>query len=274
MRLLAFVLSGLALTTSLRAQDKPAQEPAPTAPADTAPADKSTEKPASKVLELGQRIEGELELLDIDGVAQKAKDLMGKVTVVNFYSIQCPVQAQWDERLAQIQKDFAEQGVVFLHVNSNVTEIGEKPQPQPAADDKDAKKPYENVRAHLADKGLPFRVLVDHGNKVADLFAATSTPHVYVFGVDGKLVYKGLVDDDQRDAKADTRTNYLRDVLGKLTKGETVEAFSTKEVGCSIKRMGAENRGRRPRGEGRRRGQGGGERRGPGGQGGGERGGE
>ena len=274
MRLLALVLSGLAFTPFLRAQDKPAQEPAPTAPADAAPADKSTEKPAPKVLELGQRIDGELELLDIDGVAQKAKDLMGKVTVVNFYSIQCPVQAQWDGRLAQIQKDFGEQGVVFLHVNSNVTEIGEKPQPQPAADDKDAKKPYENVRAHLTEKGLPFRVLVDHGNKVADLFAATSTPHVYVFGVDGKLVYKGLVDDDQRDRKQDSRTNYLRDVLGKLTKGETVEAFSTKEVGCSIKRMGAENRGRRPRGEGRRRGQGGGERRGPGGQGGGERGGE
>lgn len=252
MRTIAIALSGLLLTTALRTQDKPAQEPAPKAPTEAAPA----EKPTAKLLELGQRIDGELELLDIDGVAQRAKDLMGKVTVVNFYSIQCPVQAQWDERLAQIQKDFAEQGVVFLHIDSNVPEIGEKPQPQPAADDKDAKKPYENVRAHLAEKGLPFRVLVDHGNKVADLFAATSTPHVYVFGVDGKLVYKGLVDDDQRDAKADTRTNYLRDVLGKLTKGETVEAFSTKEVGCSIKRIGAENRGggRRPRGEGRRRG--------------------
>lgn len=277
MRLLALVLSGLAVTTLLRAQDKPAQEAAPKAPTHAPAAEKAAEQPTPKVLELGQRIDGELELLDIDGVAQKAKDLMGKVTVVNFYSIQCPVQAQWDERLAQIQKDFAEQGVVFLHVNSNVTEIGEKPQPQPAADDKDAKKPYENVRAHLTEKGLPFRVLVDHGNKVADLFAATSTPHVYVFGIDGKLVYKGLVDDDQRDRKQDSRTNYLRDVLGKLTKGETVEAFSTKEVGCSIKRMGAENRGRRPRGEGRRRGEGGGgggERRGPGGQGGGERGGE
>ncbi|MEQ1632592.1 MAG: hypothetical protein ABL997_09485, partial [Planctomycetota bacterium] len=106
----------------------------------------------------------------------------------------------------------------------------------------------------------PFRVLVDHGNKVADLFAATSTPHVYVFGTDGKLVYKGLVDDDQRDAKKDTRKDHLRDVLGKLMKGETVEPASTNEVGCSIKRVegtGNAGRSRRPRGEGRR-----GERRG------------
>ena len=114
---------------------------------------------------------------------------------------------------------------------------------------------------------------VTHVVRGADLFAATSTPHVYVFGVDGKLVYKGLVDDDQRDNKPDTRTNYLRDVLGKLTKGETVEPSSTREVGCSIKRVGGNNRGggRRPRGEGRRRGEGGGQ--GPRPQGGGERGG-
>ncbi len=259
--LLPFLLvaAGLAQETG-----QPVQQPQQPQPTEAA---KPADKPAPKVLELGQRIDGELTLLDIDGKPQAAKDLMGKVTVVNFYSIQCPVQAQWDERLAQIQKDFEGQDVVFLHIDSNVTEIGEKPQPQPAADDKDAKQPYENVRAHLAEKALPFRVLVDHGNKVADLFAATSTPHVYVFGVDGKLVYKGLVDDDQRDVKADTRTNYLRDVLGKLTKGETVEPSSTRAVGCSIKRLGGETRGRRPRGEGRRRGEGGGERRGPGGQG-------
>ncbi len=261
---LALAFFGLTLTLTPCAQAQSAQDPAPKAPAEAAP----NAKPAPKVLDLGQRIDGELELLDIDGVAQKAKDLMGKVTVVNFYSIQCPVQAQWDGRLAQIQKDFAEHGVVFLHINSNVTEIGEKPQSQPTADDKEAKKPYENVRAHLAEKELPFRVLVDHGNKLADLFAARTTPHVYVFGADGKLAYKGLVDDDQRDNKQETRTNYLRDVLGKLTEGEAVEAFSTKEVGCGIKRVGAENRGggRRPRGEGRRGG--------PGGQSGGQSGGQ
>ena len=259
MRLLHLCLvSGFVLAAASTAQDKPPQPHAPTA---TAGKSKSTPS-AADAIELGQRIDGELSLRDIDGQEQKAKDLMGKVTVINFYSIQCPVQAQWDERLAQIQKDFAEQGVVFLHIDSNVTEIGEKAPEQTKADDKEAKKPYENVRAHLAEKGLPFRVLVDHGNKVADLFAATSTPHVYVFGVDGKLVYKGLVDDDQRDTKQDTRTNYLRDVLGKLTKGETVEPSSTRAVGCSIKRLGGNNRGggRRPRGEGRRRGEGGGER--------------
>ncbi len=153
-----------------------------------------------------------------------------------------------DGRLAEIQKEFESQGVVFLHIDSNVTEIGKE---APAADGE--KKSYENIREHLAEKKLPFRVFVDHGNKVADLFGATSTPHVYVFDTKGKLVYRGLVDDDQRGNKLEGRTNYLRDTVDKLASGVEVTAFSTKEVGCSIKRVDGGGKGRRPRGEGRGR---------------------
>lgn len=267
-RLSSVVVFPFLLATVFAQDPVPSEKPAGEAPKSEAQKSEAPEteardpakKPADaapKTLELGKRVDGTLILKDIDGKDVRAADLMGKVTVVNFYSIQCPVQAQWDNRLAAIQEDFADKGVVFLHVNSNVTEIGKEP-PKVEGD----AKPYDAIRQHLADKELPFRVLVDHGNKVADLFAATSTPHVYVFGNDGKLVYKGLVDDDQRDAKKDTRKNYLRDVLGKLVAGETVEPSATQEVGCSIKRDGANGNGRRPRGEGRRRREGGGEGRG------------
>ncbi len=204
------------------------KEPAKPAPAAAEKAE------APKKLQLGQRLNGETTLLDIDGKPQNAHDLLGTITVVNFYSIKCPIQAAWDTRLALIQKDFEGQGVVFLHIDSNATEIGEAP-PRVEGD----AKPYANIRDHLKAKDLPFRVFVDHGNKIADVFEAKTTPHVYVFGKDGKLVYKGLVDDDQKDRNADNRQNHLRDVLGKLTKGEKVEPFATKEEGCSIKRTKA-----------------------------------
>lgn len=246
--LLRLCTLSLCLVAPVFAQEPPKPAVPPQEPAPAAPAEAGEKKDEPKVLQLGQRLNGEVALLDIDGKPQRAKDLMGKVTVVNFYSIQCPVQAAWDNRLAAIQKDFEGQGVTFLHIDSNVTEIGKEP-PKVEGD----AKPYADVRAHLAKKGLPFRVLVDHGNKVADLFGATSTPHVYVFAADGRLVYKGLVDDDQRDQNAEQRTNYLRDTLGKLVKGELVEPFATKEMGCSIKRVGAGEGRRRPRGDGRKR---------------------
>ncbi|MFO1077191.1 MAG: redoxin domain-containing protein [Planctomycetota bacterium] len=225
-----------------------AQEPAKeTPPPAEKPRQQDGKPDAPKTLQLGARVDGKTTLADIDGNTVTAHEFMGKVTVISFYSIQCPIQAAWDSRLAQIQKDFAADGVVFLHIDSNVSEIGEAP-PQAEGD----AKPYANIRDHLKAKGLPFRVLVDHGNKVADLFDARTTPHVYVFGKDGKLVYKGLVDDDQKDRHAADRNNYLRDVLGKLLKDEKVEPFATKEQGCSIKRVGAGGAGGRSgRGGGR-----------------------
>ena len=213
------------LSLSLFAQE-PAKEPHKQNPAPAAPA----KQDAPKTLQLGARVNGGVTLTDLDGKAVKAQEFMGKLTVVNFFSIECPVQKAWDGRLAQIQKDFESQGVTFLHIDSNKTEIDVT---------KDNAKPIDGIKAHLKEKGLPFRVLLDHGNKVADLFEAKTTPHVYVFGADGKLIYKGLVDDDQKDRNADKRTNHLRDVLGKLVKKEKVEPFATKEEGCSIKRVEA-----------------------------------
>jgi thiol-disulfide isomerase/thioredoxin len=225
-------LSRLLLTSCLClpvSAQEPAKEP-PAPAADSKQQEPKTDGP--KTLQLGTRVDGKTTLSDIDGKPVTAHEFMGKVTVVNFYSIQCPIQRAWDGRLAEIQKEFEGQGVVFLHIDSNVTEIGENP---PAADGE--QKPYGKIREHLQTQKLPFRVLADHGNKMADFFEAKTTPHVYVFGQDGKLVYKGLVDDDQKNRNADKRNNYLRDTLAKLIKNEKVEPFATKEEGCSIKRI-------------------------------------
>lgn len=207
-----------------------AQEPAKP---DAKPKKEDTAKKA-QTLALGMRANGDVVLKDIDGKEHKAKSYQGKITVVNFYSIQCPIQAAWDDRIAAIQKEFAPKDVVFLHINSNHTEIGEKP---PTA--KDGEKPYENIRSHLEEKELPYTVLVDHGNVVADAFGAKTTPDIFVFGKDGKLVYRGLVDDDQRGNKADKAKHYLKDVLTSLVAGDKVEAYETKPQGCTIKRVKA-----------------------------------
>ena len=127
-----------------------AQEPAKEAPKQDAPKTAAPAQDAApKTLQLGQRVNGDVTLSDIDGKPVKAHDFMGKITVVNFYSIQCPIQKAWDGRLAQIQKDLEGQGVTFLHIDSNKTEIGEEP-PKVEGD----AKAYDNVRQHLKDKQI------------------------------------------------------------------------------------------------------------------------
>lgn len=212
------------LTAGLYAQDPVKPDAKGTAPA--------VDKTAAKTLALGMRANGGLTLKDIDGNEVKAKSLQGKITVVNFYSIQCPIQAAWDKRLAAVQKEFAPKDVVFLNINSNRTEIGDT-----APTPKEGEKAYGDIRSHLQDKDLPYRVLVDHGNVVADAFGAKTTPDLFVFGKDGKLVYRGLIDDDQRGDRGEKATRYLHDVVSQLVAGEKVEAFETKPAGCTIKRM-------------------------------------
>lgn len=221
------------LSVSLVAQEEAAPAK-PQTKADSkaaSPESKQEGKPA-KVLSLGMRAQGDIVLKDIDGNEHRAKSYQGKITVVNFYSIECPIQAAWDDRLAALQNEFAKQGVVFLHIDSNRTEIGDVA--PPASGDE---KPYDEIRQHLKAKKLPFTVLVDHGNVVADALGAKTTPDVFVFEKSGKLVYRGLVDDDQRNRKGDQAKRYVHDVLTKLVAGEQVEASETKPQGCSIKRV-------------------------------------
>ncbi|MCA8965774.1 MAG: redoxin domain-containing protein [Planctomycetes bacterium] len=254
MQFFSKLVSFSCLAAVLAAQD-PTPVPAPAKkPPEPQPA---VEASAPKTLALGQRLDGKLTLLDIDGKPQKAHDLMGQITVVNFWSLQCPVQADWNNRLADLQKQYGAKGVTFLHIDSNVKEIDDGPSTV-----EEGTKPYAKIRAALEQKKLPFRMLVDPGNKVADVFEAKTTPHIYVFGKDGRLIYRGLVDDDQKDRNKDSRNNYLADTLDKLLADEKVEPFSTKETGCSIKRVpkaGQDGGGRRQR-RGAGNGQGGGER--------------
>jgi len=229
---LSFVVILAGIAAGLAAQEGAPKKPDPKpAAAKSGDAGVAAESKA-KELTLGSRANRDLVLKDIDGKEHRARDYQGKITVVNFFSIQCPVQAAYDRRLADLQEEFSKQGVVFLHIDANVTEIGKAP--PKASEDEPA---YDDIRQHLKGKDLPFTVLVDHGNVVADAFGAKTTPDVFVFGKDGKLVYRGLVDDDQRDAKGDKAKRYVHDVLGKLCADEKVEPSQTTPVGCNIKRV-------------------------------------
>ena len=87
--LTALALSMLLLPLAAQ-EEKPVT---PVAPPEAAP----------KVLELGQRPSGDITMTDLDGKSVRAKDLMGKIVVVNFYSIQCPIQRRSEEHTSELQ---------------------------------------------------------------------------------------------------------------------------------------------------------------------------
>ena len=71
---------------------------------------------------------------------------------------------------------------------------------------------------------------------MANAFGAKTTPHVFLFDKDMKLVYDGAIDDNYKDG-SQVKSNYLVNALNNLEQGKEIDPNNTKALGCSIKRV-------------------------------------
>ena len=78
--------------------------------------------------------------------------------------------------------------------------------------------------------------LVDKNSKLADAFGASTTPHVFLFDADLKLVYKGAIDDAVGSTK-DVKSRWLSTAMKNMSTNQPIDPQSTRNSGCSIKRV-------------------------------------
>jgi len=185
---------------------------------------------AKETYKVGSTVDEKLTLTDLDGKTMTFKDLRDKVVLVHFWSTQCPYEKVADPKFAELEKRWKDKkDVVILAINANSSEIGAE---------KDAAS-YDAIRAHMKEKGLAFPVIADHGNKLADLFGAQSTPHCFVLDKKGVIVYAGGLDDDPKGDKGAAVQQYARDAVEATLAGKPVATKESKPYGCSIKRVRA-----------------------------------
>ena len=79
-----------------------------------------------------------------------------------------------------------------------------------------------------------FLYTLDKEAKLATAFGAQTTPHIYLFNGEGKLVYKGAIDDNAAK-KRKVKKNYLMNAIKAVGKNKEVKLAETKALGCSIK---------------------------------------
>jgi peroxiredoxin len=144
----------------------------------------------------------------------------GKAVVVVFTGTQCPLANLYLPRLAELHKEFSPQGVSFLAIYSNLQD--------------DARK----VAEHSKKQHIPYPVLRDETQAVADQFGARRTPEVFVLDATRTVRYQGRIDDqfgvDVRRNKA-TRHD-LAEALREIVNGKAVSVASTPVAGCLIGR--------------------------------------
>lgn len=147
------------------------------------------------------------------------KDSKGIVVV--FLGTECPINNFYLPVLAKMHKDFHDKGIGFLGINSNSQDT-----------------PTE-IAAHARKYQVPFPILADVGNKVADDFQAERTPEAYLLSAKGVILYRGRIDDrygidyqrPDQPRKLDL-VNAIKDTLA----GKPVSVVRTKVDGCVIGR--------------------------------------
>ncbi len=144
-----------------------------------------------------------------------------KAIVVVFIGTECPINNAYMPRLAEMAKAYADKGVAFLAINSNCNDTPPR------------------IAGHAKKFGLPFPVLRDPANVVADQFGAKRTPEAFLLASDGRVLYQGRIDDQYGvgyRSKAPTRRD-LAEAIDEVLAGKPASKPSTDIAGCFIERV-------------------------------------
>lgn len=97
--------------------------------------------------------------LTISGDSITNKKLMGKVVVINFWSIDLPKYDNEIRRLDSMRQYFQDKDVVFIAIG---------------------KESKESITTYLKDKNFKFNI-IPNGDKLSTNFANNGWPHTYIF---------------------------------------------------------------------------------------------
>ena len=162
---------------------------------------------------------------DLPGVDGKSHSLAGlkdkKAVVVIFSCNHCPYVQAYEDRIKDIQKDYAGKGVQVVAINSN--EADNYPEDS-----------FDNMVERAKEKKFNFLYLRDESQSVARAYGATHTPHIFLFGPDRELKYTGKMDDNWQEPKK-VQKRYLRDALDAVLAGKSPAEPETFAIGCTIK---------------------------------------
>jgi peroxiredoxin len=158
------------------------------------------------------------DLAGVDGKQHSLKDYsQAKYLVLVFTCNHCPCAVASEDRLIQLQRDYADRGVVVVALNVGLS----------TGDDLD------KMSERAQSRQFNFAYLKDASQQTGRDYGASVTPQVFVLDGDRKIAYMGAIDNSVRDASAATK-HYLRDALEALLDGKTPRVKETRQNGCAI----------------------------------------
>ena len=136
-----------------------------------------------------------------------------------FVSVDCPISNRYAPEVRRLHDKFAAQGISFSLVYPNPVE------------------PVAAIRRHIKDYSYPMRALRDPRHALVKQAGATITPEAAVFDPNGRLLYRGRIDDRYvslgLERPVATRHD-LDEALTDIVAGKAPRQATTQAVGCFI----------------------------------------
>ena len=164
---------------------------------------------------------------DSNGKAQKLSDYKGKFVVLEWTNQGCPYTRKHYEsgNMQKLQKEWTQKGVVWFTVVSSA------PGAQGYVTAEQENDYVKKVNA------APTAVLLDPKGDLGHMFAAKTTPHMFIIDPSGKLIYNGAIDDHPTTDVSDigSSKNYVSTALEEAMSGKPIAEAATRPYGCSVK---------------------------------------
>lgn len=181
---------------------------------------------ASSAVEIGLPAP-DFTLTDTHGNDHKLSDYRGKTVVLEWTNHDCPyVRKHYDTgNMQELQKEATANNVVWLSIVSSAPGAQGHTTPEQANDIIKEVGSAETAR------------LLDPSGDVGHLYAAKTTPHMFVIDQDGMLAYAGAIDDipSASHSTVAKANNHVRAALADLAAGTSVKTALSKPYGCSVK---------------------------------------
>jgi len=162
----------------------------------------------------------DLKLPDLDGrQVEPLRAQNAKAIVFIFFRTDCPISNRYAPEVRRLYEKFAKTGIRFWLVYPDADETGVM------------------IRKHIKEYEYRLSALRDPQHRLVKMTGAQVTPEAAVFSADGRMVYRGRIDDRYvafGKVRPAPTTRDLEQALEAILEGKQVTNKTTVAIGCFI----------------------------------------
>ena len=162
-------------------------------------------------------------LKDLAGKERTLEEFKGKYVVLEWINHGCPfvIKQYKSGNMQALQKKYTEKGVIWLSICSSAEGM----------EGNMTVKEWETKQAEV--KAAPTAVLLDADGTAGRAYKAARTPHMFVIGKEGEILYKGAIDDKPGAKLTEVKNSrcYVAEALDAAMAGKPIEVKSTAAYG-------------------------------------------